>query len=218
MIEIECPRCHKRLVVDESKAGTVGLCPGCATTIAIPDPYVAPEDDPDEGVLPERDLPRGRRRGGAYREERVTPRPRRRAEETDEEEQVHRPRKRKRRRPRYEPEREGMDPVVIGVLVVGGLGLILFGLAVAVPAIALAPIILGWLLVFAGGLWFLAIAFMEDPIQGLLCLCVPGYSLYFLIVNFDLVRRPFFLQVVGWVIMILSGVVFGFAAVALGGR
>ena len=56
---------------------------------------------------------------------------------------------------------------------------------------------LGWLIAFAGGIWFLVVAFQDDAIQGILCLFVPFYSLIYLITHFEEVKKPFLVQVVG---------------------
>jgi hypothetical protein len=75
----------------------------------------------------------------------------------------------------------------------------------------MVPIVLGYLLVLVGNIWFLVCAFLDEPVQGVLCLCVPFYSLYYLVTNFDVVRRPVFLMAAGWLITFLSAFVFGFS-------
>jgi hypothetical protein len=62
------------------------------------------------------------------------------------------------------------------------------------------PVIVGWLISLVGGLWFLVVAFQEGPHHGILCLCLPFYSLYFLITHFDETKRPFFLNLIGFAI------------------
>jgi hypothetical protein len=49
MIEFQCPKCHKRLRADESKAGKPCVCPACQTRFPIP--AAAADDDIIEDVV-----------------------------------------------------------------------------------------------------------------------------------------------------------------------
>jgi hypothetical protein len=44
------------------------------------------------------------------------------------------------------------------------------------------------------------VAFQEDILQGILCLFVPFYSLYFLFTHLDQAGKPFLLNIVGSVV------------------
>jgi hypothetical protein len=78
-------------------------------------------------------------------------------------------------------------------------------LAVFVPSLAIVPIILGGFMAGAGGIMFLIVAFKDDAMQGILCWFVPFYSLYYLITHFEEEKIPFFLQVAGFVMMMIGG-------------
>jgi hypothetical protein len=59
------------------------------------------------------------------------------------------------------------------------------------------PLVIGWLIALAGGLWFLGVAFNDSAGRGLLCLIIPLYSLVYLISHWEDTKRPFFTQLVG---------------------
>ena len=77
------------------------------------------------------------------------------------------------------------------------------------PLMEIAAIVLvltGLVLFVVGGFWFLVAAFRESVLWGLACLFVPIVSLFFLIVHWSEARRPFFLQLLAFA-LILAGVV-----------
>jgi hypothetical protein len=130
--------------------------------------------------------------------------PRRRVRR-DEDDEERRPRRR-RRRSRRSSEFAGLpfSPGVVVLFGLGGVGLLLVILAFAVPAVGMAVWILGALISFVGGIWFLVVAFTVDATQGLLCLCVPFYSLYFLITNWEDTKMPFFVNLIGVFVSMLG--------------
>jgi len=60
------------------------------------------------------------------------------------------------------------------------------------------------LLLAAGGLWFLVVAFQESPLWGLGCLLVAPVSLIFLILHWDEAGKPFLVQLAGIVPMFIG--------------
>jgi hypothetical protein len=129
-------------------------------------------------------------------------------DEDDEEERRPRPtrkRKKKKRRERRSDSGGGMSGALIALGVVAAICLVAVVVSIFVPILALVPIILGWLMAFAGGIWFLVCAFQDDVVQGLLCLFVPFYSLIYLITHFEEVKKPFLVQVIGTVLAIGGG-------------
>ena len=126
-----------------------------------------------------------------------------------------RKRKKKRRRRRRPPaESSSLSDVDWGKWMLIGLGvlaLIGFGsmaAAFAFPPFMLIPIALGFLLVIVGNIWFLIVAFQDEVIHGVLCLVLGIYRLYYLIINFDEEKMPFFVEVLGW-LMIIGGLCAG---------
>ena len=57
MIEFLCPKCRKRLRVDEGLAGKPGRCPSCRNTITIPEPSQALKPAAAAGPNEEADMP-----------------------------------------------------------------------------------------------------------------------------------------------------------------
>ena len=62
-----------------------------------------------------------------------------------------------------------------------------------------------------GGIWLLCIAFADDIIQGILCLFVPFYTLFFALSRWN-ERRGAFGLTLAPLVMLLVSVVIGFAA------
>ncbi len=67
-------------------------------------------------------------------------------------------------------------------------------------------VLVGGLICFIGGIWFLIMAFSENILWGLACLFLPIVSFIFLILHWDKAGPPFFVQIVGWV-FVIAGVI-----------
>jgi hypothetical protein len=93
-----------------------------------------------------------------------------------------------------------LDGLTVSLIGVGVVGLFFVGLSLAWPPVAILPLAVGWLLSLAGGIWFLVVAFQDSPVAGLLCLCVPFYSLFYLVTHFEETKRPFFVNLTGAVL------------------
>ena len=106
-------------------------------------------------------------------------------------------RKRKRRRRQSAGPKVGWIVTVVGLAGTCGLAGILFVLALAHPALAILPLAVGVMFSLVGNLWILGLAFKEDPWKGMLCLCLPIYTLIFIINNFEEAKIPFVLQLIG---------------------
>jgi hypothetical protein len=184
------------------------------------------EDEEVENVEWEEVSPPERRRRGHEEDEDEYARPRRRRYEEDEdapprrrdEDEEERPRRRRRRRRRRESSGfwSDLSPMMKVMLIGVGASLALAGVAVAVPQLAIVPVILGWLLMFAGQILFLVVAFQDDVMQGILCLFVPCYSLFYLITHFEEEKVPFFMQI-GGIGVTMIGSAAGVAGAALRG-
>ena len=74
----------------------------------------------------------------------------------------------------------------------------------SVDIIAVSLISLGFVIFIIGGFWFLIAAFWESVLWGLACLFIPIVQLFFLIVHWPEAKRPFFLQLLAFV-MIIAG-------------
>ena len=72
--------------------------------------------------------------------------------------------------------------------------------------IAIALILLGLVLFVIGGFMFLVAAFRESVLWGLACLFISIVQLFFLIAHWPKAKRPFFLQLLAFV-MIIVGVI-----------
>ncbi len=172
----------------------------------------------DEEEEEEDEQPRRRQRDEEEDEEEEDERPRRRRRDEDDEneEEDERPRRKAKDRRKKKKRRAasgplGMqDPYVLAVSGVLLLGLLSAIAAFFVPVLSIVPLGLGAVTAFAGGVWFLIVAFSDDPMQGILCFLCGPYSLYYLITHFEECKRPFYLQCIGSLIIFL-----GFASASI---
>jgi hypothetical protein len=150
-------------------------------------------------------------------EEPVRPR-RRRYEDEDVSEEEDQPvrrqvvKRKKKKRRKSSGGFSALDPYVITLTVLGGVGLLAGLLSLVWAPFSIGPLVLGWLAAMVGGIWFLVVAFQDSALQGLLCFFVPFYSLYYLITHFDDTKRPFFLQLTGVAILMVGSCAGGFSA------
>jgi acetyl esterase/lipase len=227
MIRFRCPKCDKRLGVKESQAGTIGACPECKHKFRIPG--VPAEDEftnsPPRKSAPkeedERPAPAPRKRRRVDDEDRFSPedderpspplRKRRRVDDdedrsSDDDEAERKParKRKKKRRKKASGLPAWLDGFAIALVGLRLVGLLTSGIALIWPAASLLPLGLGGLVAMVGGLWFVVVAFQEDTVAGFLCLIVPFYSLYYLVTHFDDEKRPFFLQLVGTILVMMG--------------
>lgn len=64
--------------------------------------------------------------------------------------------------------------------------------------------VIGGIVLAVGWIWFVVIAFRESTSQGLLCLFVPFYAIYYTIKRWSQVKKIFFIYLVGIVILIVG--------------
>jgi hypothetical protein len=80
--------------------------------------------------------------------------------------------------------------------------------AFLVPPLAILPLMLGWLMMMAAGIWFLVIVFQIDVMSAVLCFLCGWYALYFLCTHFQECKRPFYLNLTGvmiWFLGLMAG-------------
>jgi uncharacterized membrane protein len=67
-----------------------------------------------------------------------------------------------------------------------------------------ALILVGVIIFIIGGFWFLVTAFRESVLWGLACLFVPVVQIFFLIIHWPEAKKPFFLQLLAFVMVIVG--------------
>ena len=67
-------------------------------------------------------------------------------------------------------------------------------------------ILLGIIIFIVGGFLFLVAAFRESIWWGLACLFLPIVSLFFLIVHWPEARKPFFIQLLGFSVLVVGAI------------
>jgi hypothetical protein len=73
--------------------------------------------------------------------------------------------------------------------------------------IAGSLIFLGFVIFIVGWFLFMVAAFRESILWGLACLFIPIVQLFFLIVHWPAARRPFFLQLLAFVMIIVGFII-----------
>jgi hypothetical protein len=87
------------------------------------------------------------------------------------------------------------------------LGLLLLGVALGVgtfflPLLFIAAVVIGGAIALVSGILFVVNAFQDDGVgAGLCCLFIPFYGLYYLLTHWERERRPFFLYIMGFLIL-----------------
>jgi phosphatidylglycerophosphate synthase len=69
---------------------------------------------------------------------------------------------------------------------------------------AIIAAVIGGIVLGIGWIWFVVTAFRESTSQGLLCLFVPFYAIYYAIKRWSDVKKIFFIYLVGVVILIVG--------------
>ncbi len=83
-------------------------------------------------------------------------------------------------------------------LIVGGLFLVAVGIWPFYPEASLRMVqVVSSIAMFVGAIWLVVIAFHVSPLEGLLCLVVPFYTLVFAIRHWELSKTPMVLQISG---------------------
>jgi hypothetical protein len=202
MIRFRCPKCAKKLGVDDSRLGEVVICPGCQGRLRIP--VRKNGEEPGQAVYKisrptgeEEPFPPVRRRKRAEDEDGPSS-----DSEAAESRPVPRRRKKRRKTPAGLPW--GLDGFVAAILGVAVVGLVSLVLAWIWPTATFMPLGLGLVLIWVGAIWFLVMAFQDSLAAGLLCLFVPFYGLYYLVTHFDEVKRPFLVQLLGVVVVMVG--------------
>ncbi|MCI0463529.1 MAG: LamG domain-containing protein [Gemmataceae bacterium] len=203
MIEVLCPKCERTLRVNEALAGKIGACPTCKTRFRVP----TPENPTGISEAP----PQRSRPGQQDEQPFARPQPRRRMDDDDEPGDFPALRSRPGRRHRRRASSGsllGMSWFTAALVGLAVFGLVFVGLSLVWEMAYMAPMILGGVVAFLAGLWFLVVAFQDSVGQGLLCIFVPFYSLYYLITHFEEEKLPFFGQLTGagLVLMAIGGV------------
>jgi len=71
-------------------------------------------------------------------------------------------------------------------------------------ALGTVLLIIGFIGMIVGSIWFLIEAFNESVMWGLGCFFVPFVSLFFLIMHFDRACKPFLVQIISLVPIVLG--------------
>jgi hypothetical protein len=247
MIRVVCPKCEKKLGIDDQFAGRLAVCPRCKTKIQVPKSEIPLKEEEEPAKVAEQPHePHAIEEHVPVNEvaDEVPPRPK----------------KKKKRRPKAEDketeaaeaqagekpaeetpagaeedEGEGQEDVEIEVpedwkppavmvekgpldaflaldllwqllLGVGVFCLILsmFTVSLKAPPIANVVLVVGLPIFVVGVGWYLLLVFNESILQGLFCLFLPLYFIYYFMTHTDEVQRPFYIGATGGLITMMS--------------
>jgi hypothetical protein len=220
-VVFNCPRCFKRYEIAAALSGKKSRCKDCKEVFTIPPPLSAPESRPEEPVSRAKKLPLTSRNFAVIPEEVVshfeedlefepTEAVRRAPPRVMDEEPMHlAPRRitvpnRADRSSRRKEEDTEIGVTVAGAYVaLGILGFIVLAIwhAAGDPGAAKVDRVFGASLMILcvlsllmstwGSIWLLVIAFRDKIEQGLFCLCVPLYPLYYIFTRWRETRGIF---------------------------
>ena len=233
MIRVQCPKCDKKLALDDSKAGGVGACPACGQRFRVPGTRAQTPDTPNADKV--------RATGPARHANKATAKQRPAAKQTAPQQPPARPKEPWEEEDsspyavREEPESDDKPKVEYGIdkdyekkverkqreeehkETRGFIGLI-FVLIFLWILMGVMPFImtelmwvtigLGWLLNLAGFIMFVTAGFRESLGQGLL-MFVPFYHIYFAIMHWKDTRNALVILYIGWFIFITGSVIGG---------
>ena len=185
-----CPKCREKLPSDQNVAGEVVVCPNCKGrfrfTKAQAPAQLGVKPTAQPRPRPQDDTPLSPSRPRAHRAD----------DDDDEAFEAQRPRKKSKRKSRGLANLSWLGFNALTVLL--GLGII------TIPCLVLGfiwrevltiPYTLSLLVAGVAYIWFLVIAFQDSAANGLACLFVPFFSLYYAIANFSEVKQPFLIFV-----------------------
>ena len=129
--------------------------------------------------------------------------------ESSREDEEDRPRKKRKRRKRRKtkslPQVSDTLVFAVGLLLLVGVWGLAMGIKVAGVYIAgLTALAIAGITAACGRMWFLMIAYSEDSTTGTLCLMFWPYSLYFMISNLAETWKPFAIEVLGGILVVLA--------------
>ena len=214
-IVLNCPKCLKRYEVDSGLAGKKSRCRDCGEVFTIPVPLGRPtKKEPEWQPPPPQPPPVPSYWESALEAEaaqpavaRPIPKPVLEYEELALPPRAPSPEPSRRRSSRRDPIDSEFGVTLSGFYIAFAVLLLIvlsvwhsisdpsterFRTVFAVAFVGLFGI--GWLLSFAGGIWMLVIAFREKLEQGILCLVVPCYALYYAISRWREARGTFAMQ------------------------
>jgi hypothetical protein len=226
MIRFKCPKCQKAMGVDDSKAGALGMCPGCRATFRIPAaaaPPVsvpAPAPPPLQSQVSPAPLPPVRSAPPPHYDDDAStyavqleaeaqdPVPVQKRLPTvvhdyetddDDDEADYRARRRARRSGRgFSGDLiPGLSNFALVMIILGIGWIFLGGLTLLLPIAGLMIIGAGILIGFISHVWMVKIAFEDGAGTGLAFLFVPFYSLMFIFSNLDRCGVPLLINLVG---------------------
>ena len=73
--------------------------------------------------------------------------------------------------------------------------------------LALLLIIAGFAASFVGGIWFLVESFRESIWWGLGCLLISPVQFFFLIIHWDVAKKPFGIEMLGFVLLFAGALI-----------
>jgi hypothetical protein len=226
MIRLKCPKCEKKLGVDDSKAGGVATCPDCGQKFRIPGAKSAAasreKSKPEEPAAARKPAARGEKPAAKPAAPARPSRPKEDWEEQDSspyevleqdeateeaklvardsfrDKEYEQLRKKKARELQLEDRRNNMAFFGSMFLLWIALSIITFMLPHDWSINGVIPFGVAWFMILCGRLWCIVLGFKESVLSGILVLLAPFYDIYFGIKFFGVAGKAMILTYVAW--------------------
>ena len=220
-LSVTCENCDREMRVKDEAAGKSVRCPGCSEPVRVPTPRAAKPTarkpkpaapTPDDG-----DVDWGKAAAMASNADEATkPCPACGEDvglkdvkcESCGEKLIGKKSAKAGSKTRRSVSGESMDPVLIAVIALTAISLVCMAIGLAIPGArpvaAIVASLAGLCLTLVGFVLFLKAAAEESTAAVLMCLFVPCYSLYFLCTNWETAGKPFGVQCLGNLLVVLA--------------
>ena len=202
-LSITCSHCERKLNLRDELAGKKVRCPDCSEVISIP-AQSQPSLDDDEPAPPRRMPPRIKRSEPAPPKRRRRPVEDEYLPDMEDEEEERIPGRRRKKKGSQINLGSILMAMVRYTLVAFGLLVVMtvaFGIAMFVPLLFLG---VGLLVCAVGQIWLVIVPFEDGALEGLLCMFLPFYGIYYMANNFDRMKEPLVVALAGWFLMVLG--------------
>jgi hypothetical protein len=214
MIRVQCPKCEKKLGVDDSKAGGVAACPDCGQKFRIPGKPAKSADTPNAAKA----NPNAKKQGAAAKQAAAKPaRPKEAWEEEDSSPYkvldteelgdealnvtygVDKDYEKKLERKRIDEEKKEFQTFIGLIIILIFVGGVVIGLKFMMDDLVYVSVGLGLIIFLVGTGMLIALGFGKDVVQALLVI-LPGYDVFYTVQHFRDARNALVMKYLGAII------------------
>lgn len=190
MPTIRCPECEEKVKVSTDDERATVRCESCGHKIRL--------DDKDDGAFSSK--PTSKKRSSEEGISEGPPRRSSRKDDDDDDDEPIRPKKKKTNKTAKRLLKSGkwlLDTMSLPVKIIVGLAIVAMLVSCLHPYCYLVPLLYGLILIVLGGLLFMVVVFNDSPVEIMMCIFLPFYSLYYLISHWEETKETLYLQLFG---------------------